>query len=440
MKQLWVVFLLFTASLVPITAFPAEDSQSGSQELTAFIAEALENNPELEADEARWEVFINQARQADSLEDPMLMLRAQSLLIRDPVAFDREFMTAKVVGISQKVPFFGKRSLRGEKARQNAEEARWTLEERKVELVRMIKEAWYRLQFIDSSMEIIEKNIAVLDDLNRFSETMYGVGQGLQQDVLKAQVERSRMEEMRISLRQQRRSQEAALNNLRFSPADFSITPASPLALTPLAIDAATLEEMAADNRPLLKGLAAREQKAAAAKQLAEKEFFPDFTFNLEYMQREPVLGGEGYDMYSAGITFNLPVQMERRHAMVAEAGAETRMARSEQDMVLNRIRLDIADSLALLERNLRLAELYREGIIPQADHAMEAAMAAYRVGRADFMNVLDSRMTLFNFEREYIEAVAGHQIQLAVLEAVVGKRLDDSVNSEVSETGQTFP
>jgi outer membrane protein TolC len=89
--------------------------------------------------------------------------------------------------------------------------------------------------------------------------------------------------------------------------------------------------------------------------------------------------------------------------------------------MQRNTIRQNIEDGLARLERSRRMAELYRTAIIPQANGALDAAMDAYRVGKADFMNVLDSQMALFNYERQYHEAVAEHQMQLAQLEGVVG-------------------
>lgn len=420
-----ILFFLLSALLFwrPVPCL-AEDAPAGPQQLAEVVAQALASNPELRADEARWDTYVQQARQAGSLEDPMIMLRAQNLLIREPLAFNRDVMTAKVIGVSQEVPFFGKRALQREVARQGAEAARWVVEERKIELTRMVKETWYRLLFVDRSLEIVEKNITVLDDLNRLSETLYSVGKGLQQDVLKAQVERSRMEEMRISLAQQRRSLEAALNNLRFQPASLPITPASPLEMTVVPLDAAALEEIAIRSRPRLKGIDAQEQRAVAARQLAEKDFFPDVTFTLEYMQRDEAMDEPGYDMYAAGVTFKLPVQHDRRHAMAAEAGAEVRMAQAERDMTVNQIRQGIADALARLERTERLASLYLQGIIPQADQTLEAAVASYGAGKADFMTVLDSRTALFNLEREYIEAVADHQMQLAVLEAVIGAPL----------------
>jgi outer membrane protein TolC len=301
-------------------------------------------------------------------------------------------MTAKVIGISQMLPFFGKRALQRESAEKAAEGERWSFEERKLELRRMVKETWYQLDFADRSLEIVEKNIDILDELTRFTETMYGVGQGLQQDVLKAQVERSKMEDMRISLRQKRRSLEATLNTLLNRPAGTAVPTIAEIDLTPVDFDDAELERLAAENRPLIRAL------SRASRKLSEKEFYPDFTVALEYMQREPAMEEKGYDMYGAGVTFNLPVQRARRHAMIAGAESETRMAQEELNMLRNQIRFGIADALARLERSRKLAELYREGIIPQAGHSMEAAMAAYRVGKADFMNVLDSQMTLFNF------------------------------------------
>ncbi len=419
-----IVLVLFFCFFASGAVSGAESPDSPADSLDALVDQALADNPELKSSEARWQAFSERVRQAGTFDDPMLMLKVQNALIRDPLAFDRDVMTAKVIGVSQMLPFFGKRALQREGAERAAESERWSFEERKVELRRMVKETWYQLYFVDRSREIVEKNIGILDDLTRFAETMYGAGQGLQQDVLKAQVERSKMEDMRISLRQVRRSLEASLNTLLYRPAGTAVATIAELNLTPVDFEEAELERLAAENRPRIRALTAQVEKARVSRKLGEKEFYPDFTVSLEYMQREPAMGEKGFDMYGAGVTFNLPVQRQRRHAMVAEAASETRMAQEELNMLRNEIRFGIANTLARLERTRQLAELYRRGILPQAGHSLEAAMAAYRVGKADFMNVLDSQMALFNFEREYYDAVAEHQMQLAVLEGVVGKEL----------------
>lgn len=417
--------LLLCLSLSPVVA--AESPASDEGDLEQLIEFALTNNPELKASEERWQITVNKAAQAGVLEDPMLMLKIQNGLIRDPFDFNRDATTAKVIGLSQTVPVFGKRELLRQGALREADAERWRTEERRIELRRMVKETWYRISLVDRAVEILEKNIASLDDLLRFSETMYGVGQGLQQDVLKAQLDRSKMEEMRINLQQQRRSLASNLNSLVYRPVDTALPVIPPAVITPLLLDQSSLENLADDHRPALKALAAQIEKAQVNRKLADKEFYPDFTFSLEYMQIDEGMESAGDDMYTASVSFNLPVQRERRYAMVAEAGAENRLLLEERNVLRNQIRLALADSLAVLERNQRMAALYKEGLLSQAASVLEATTTSYRAGKTDFMKVLDSQMALFNLEREYHQAVAEYQMQLAILEGLVGTALPDN-------------
>jgi outer membrane protein TolC len=416
--------LLLVGSWLGTAVAVSASEPPASLTLDALVAEALANNPELKASEARWQMLSQKAKQAGILEDPMLMLRIQNGLIRDPLAFDRDVMTAKVVGLSQQVPFFGKRDLAKQMADRDAEVGHWDYEERKLELARMVKETWYQLYAVDHAVEVTHHHLHAIDQVTSLATTMYGVGAVPQQDVFKAQVERSKMEEMLISLRQRRRSLEAALNALLYRPAESPAPPVLALEVTPVRLSAAELEALAGEQRPQLRSLAAQVERGKAAHRLARKESYPDFTFSAEYMQREPAMEEPGFDMYSAGVTFNLPLRQGWRRAMAAEAGAGTRMAAEELNMQRNEIRRGVVDLLARLERYERLAELYRTAIIPQSEGALDSATAAYRAGRADFMNVLDSELKLFDFRREYHQMVADHQMARAELEALVGKEL----------------
>jgi outer membrane protein, heavy metal efflux system len=403
------------------------DDRLAAENLDSLIARALADNPEIKTAEERLGMTTEKARQAGTLEDPMLMFKIQNGLLRDPLAFDREAETAKVIGVTQAIPFYGKRDLRRQGADHDVEADRLRIEERKLELRRMVKETWYRISAVDRSLEVLEKNIGALNDLLRFSETMYGVGKGLQQDVLKAQLERSKMEEMRINLEQKRRSFTAVLNTLAYRPVDAALPVIPAATILPLNLEQQDLEVLAEAHRPALKVQAALIDKTLVTRRLADREIYPDFTISLEYMQREQGQISEGDDMYSASVSFNLPVQHDRRRAMIAEAGAENRMLQEERNMLRNQIRLALAESLAALERNRRLAALYKDGILGQAASVLETTIASYQAGKTDFMKVLDSQMALFNLEREYHEAVAEYQMQMAVLEALVGTGLPGS-------------
>lgn len=420
-RSLFLLLPLVAGLAVAGAALAAEPPP---EDLTRLVAAALADNPELKASAARWQLFSNKVAQARSLDDPMLMLKIQNGVVTDPLNFSREPMTAKVIGISQQLPFWGKRQLKGEVATLTADSYRWTVDERKLELTRMVKEAWYQIFFIDKSLGIVAKNLRVLDDFITLAETKYAVGQGVQQDILKAQVERSKLLDMRITLEQQRQSAAANLNTLLFRPAETPVGTIPEAPPAPVSQSAAELRQLAYGNRPLLKSLDAQVARGETGLKLADKDFYPDFNVSLEYMQREPVMGNGGYDMYSLGVTFNLPLQRARRHAAVAEANSEITMAAEEVQNLKNSINYGVTDLLAQLERRRKLLELYKSGIIPQASQTLESATINYRVNKVDFLTLLDSLMSLFNYEREYYDSLADYGVKRAQLEALVGTEL----------------
>ncbi|RII30174.1 MAG: TolC family protein [Geobacter sp.] len=420
MKSLLAIVI--TVILCHGIAFAEEARQT--ENLPSLIDTALANNPELKSSQARWHMFTAKIAQASSLDDPMLMLKIQSAVVTDPLNFHREPMTGKVIGLSQQLPFWGKRGLKGEIAEKEAQSYRWQVEERKLELARMVKETYYQIYYTDKSLEIVAKNIKILDDFITIAETKYSVGQGTQQDVFKSQVERSKLLDAKINLEQQRKSLEAALNALLYRPADTPVGTISDFDIQPLKLSAKELQDKAYEHRPLIKSLEAQVGKEEAGRKLAQKEFYPDFNVSLEYMQREPTMGNDGADMYSLGVTFNLPLQRERRHAMVAEANSAGGMATEEINSLKNSIDSGIADLLARMEKRQKLVQLYRSGIIPQAEQSLESSIIGYRVNKVDFLTLLDSRVTLFNFERDYYESLAEYQMRLAQLEALVGTDL----------------
>ena len=415
------LFMLFFVFLIkPVMAAEAKPAENLSQ----LIDKAIADNPELKASDARWQMFRNRIAQARALDDPMLMLKIQNAMVTDPFNFKADPMTQKVIGLSQQLPFWGKRDLKAEVAAREADSYKWQVEERKLELRRMVSETYYQIYFVDRSLEIVAKNIRIIDDFITLAETKYSVGQGAQQDVFKAQVERSKMFDMRITLEQQRKSLQANLNALLYRPADTPIGRISDFEIKPVALSPDALREFALENRPLLKSLNALIDKGKAGHKLAQKEYYPDFNLSLEYMQRNRFEGSSGDDMYAAGVTINLPVQRERRQALVAESSSEINMATEELNGLKNSISAGISDLLAQLERRTKLAELYRTGIIPQAEQTLESATIGYRVNKVDFLTLQDSRITLFNYERELYDSLADYQMKLAQLEALVGKSL----------------
>jgi outer membrane protein TolC len=226
---------------------------------------------------------------------------------------------------------------------------------------------------------------------------------------------------MQITLRQQRKSLEATLNYLLYRPDSTPVGRIADFELPKLALSPQQLKEAASEMRPQIKSLLSQANKGQASNRLAQKENYPDFNLFFEYMFREESMNDPGYNMYTIGFTFNLPLQRERRQAMVAEASSETTMAQEELNALKNSISYSVNDLLAQMERRRRLVELYQGGIIPQAEQALESAVIGYKVNKVDFLTLLDGRLNLFTYERELFESQAEYMMKLAQLEAVVG-------------------
>jgi len=172
----FIIFFLLLTLIVPANVPAAE--VTAFEDLPTLVATALANNPELKASQARWEMFRSRIDQSSSLEDPMLMLKLQNWVVDEPFNSRVDPMTQRVIGITQQLPFWGKRDLKGEVAAKEAESYRWAVEERRLELARMVKETWYRLYYTDRSRVIVERNIKILDDFITLAETRYSVGRG----------------------------------------------------------------------------------------------------------------------------------------------------------------------------------------------------------------------------------------------------------------------
>jgi cobalt-zinc-cadmium efflux system outer membrane protein len=421
MKSYRVIFVFF----ILFTGIVHADEPNAVEHLPSLIKTALATNPELKSSQSRWQMFASKAKQASALEDPMFMFKLQNLLVREPFSLGgKDPQTATVVGITQQLPFWGKRAIRQEVAQYEAESYKWAIEERKLELVRMVKETYYQLWAVDKGLGIIDKNLRILSDFVTIAESKYSVGQGVQQDIFKAGLEKSKLLDMQITLKQQRKSLEANLNYLLYRPGNTPVGTVADFTLPQVSFSADQLNVAAFEKRPQVKSLASLANRGQASHRLAQKEFYPDFNLSFEYMFRQEAMSDPGYNMFTLGVTFNLPFQQERRQAMLAESSSETSMATEELNSFKNSISYTINDTLAQLERRKNLVELYKGGIIPQAEQSLESAVISYRVNKVDFLTLLDGRVTLFNYERELYESQAEYMMKLAQLEAIVGSDL----------------
>jgi outer membrane protein TolC len=313
------------------------------------------------------------------------------------------------------------------------------------DVVRDVRTAYYELAFVDQALTIVGRNRDVLAGFIKVTEARYAVGTAGQQDILKARVEATRLAETAATLTEQRRGALARLNALLDRPSESPIErPTVPAPVTRAAITSsgeirfasAALGARVADSPfpplPELQDAAIRnspeihEQDAMIAAQsarlaLARKEVLPDFDVSVQYGQR----GGGLPDMVSAGVSVPLPIFKGRKQDQaVSEADAQLAALGAERDAKANDVRAQVASLVAELERSRSQLALYVKALLPEARASLTSATASYQVGRVEFLSVLDSQATVFNYETEYFRALSDFATKLAELERVTGEEI----------------
>ncbi|MDD3813523.1 MAG: TolC family protein [Desulfocapsaceae bacterium] len=416
----FLVTLLLYISMAG-SALAAQEHNSSSPVLEELIVKALADNPELKAASARLHLYENKIVLAGSLNDPSLSLSLSNYPV-DTFAGNEYAMSGKVIKLSQDLPFPGKLAARTEVAELQAKWYQALLAEQQLQLTRQVKEAYYSHAYATSAVAITEKNMKLLDDFIRLTETNYEVGKGQQQDVLKAQVERAKLLDRLYSLRQQRVTSLAALNRLVNRPLATAVAEESDPAIDVLNIPLADLQKNSETLRPMYAAYRSLIDRYQAQHKLAQLDYQPDFKVGLAYVFREPNRADTGTDFAGIEVAVNLPIFRDKRSAAVAEAEEGERMALAQFDDFRNQVLFNIQDAYSQVQTSHDQASLYKNGIIPQASQALESAINGYKVGKIPFLGLLDNLMTLYSFELQYQKAVSDGQRNLARLEAESGQ------------------
>jgi outer membrane protein TolC len=392
--------------------------------LDQLIQEAEQNSPEILASKMKWEVFKEKVPQASALPDPMVGFGIISLPTN--FSFREEDMTMKEISISQMVPFPGKRPLMKEMAEKEAQSVHNEIQEKLNRIVRDVKSVYFELSHVYRATEVVQRNKRILEDFAKIAEARYAVGEGIQQDVLKAHVEVSKMVDDLIMLEQNKRAAEAKLNAL------LNRAPESPVGrpediFKKVPVSTGDLQKSALEVNPTLKGMQKMIEAKRKAHALAKKEYYPDFNFKFAYGQRDNGPGPETMkrrDMLTGMVEVNIPIfYKSKQDRKVAETKAEIQNLEAQYQAMKNEILFMITDVTSMIQRGERQLDLYKTGIIPQASLQINSAMSAYRVNKADFMTLLDSQMTLYKYELEYHQALTEYEKNVANLEAAIGMR-----------------
>jgi outer membrane protein TolC len=288
-------------------------------------------------------------------------------------------------------------------------------------LVAQLKSAFYDLRFIYEAIDLLQRSQSVLQRLAKVAEARYSVGKATQQDLIKAQVEVSILENRLVPLEQRKSSLTAEIAALLNRPSgsklgrpesDGSVPPLPPLEL---------LQARAGQASPMLRSQRALVDSKQLGVQMARKEYYPDFDVMAGYYNM-----GRMKDMWEMKVQVNVPVYFWRKQRYGLEESTlrlveAQRTYRSNEQTLAFRIR----DRFQMAEASRKLMELYSKRVVPQSRFALESSLASYETGAVDFLTVFSNFNTILEYETSYYEQQAEYLKALTSLEELVAQPLD---------------
>lgn len=427
-RAYWALFaavpFLFAILISVARAQPAPVPPAPILTVERAVSIALQDNPGLGQISARADAAAALPGQKGALPDPAISFRAQNLPTNS-FDLDQEPMTQMQFGLSQAFPFPGKLRLRERASRHDADAKAAEVNEARLALVRDVRDGWWEVFYLDRATDSVARNQELLRGLVDIARTKYEVGQGLQQDVLLAEVELSKLLDQRIGLKSARRSAAARLNSLLDRPANQAITlPTSAKSVFPTPPAETILFEMAESRRPMLIALQSRIAAAQAMRKLAKRGYFPDFKVNAAYgIREEDGMNRDRANFLSVGLDVTVPLYAGRKQSnAVAQRSAELNSAQLAYADATGRVGAQITDAAARFSEAREQTVLYETGILPQARQTVEAMRSGYLVNKVDFLNLVSSQMTLYNYETRYWRVLSNANTALATLAAASGK------------------
>ncbi|MDA1272684.1 MAG: TolC family protein [Verrucomicrobia bacterium] len=406
--------------------------------LDQAVSQVLSNSPALAAARFKWQAMQERPEIVRARPDPMLTYGYWFQNVETRVGANNQR-----VGVAQKIPFFGKRSLAANKAGQEARLAMWEYQTLARDLVLRAKLAYFDLYRVDRSRKILTAQLDLLDPIVQTAQSRYEAGRAKQPDVLKAQVATTEIQNRLLDLTQQRMAALARLNALRNAPPETELIVSSRLDLPSLPPRAEAFEIAEAYRQELqAAGVAIQRDELALA--LAKRNRWPDFTFGVDYTQVNPNIfqnpPDNGKDAVQGFVSINVPLWFGKLKAERREAENRLAASHAAEANARNTVLSEVQDAWFRAQVSRDQVTLYQTSLLPRAEQAFEASRAGYETAKVGFIDLLDSERALLNFRLGLVMSETDLAKALALLERAVGVDLGDISKWRPIDQGEEQP
>ncbi len=399
---------------LPPSKISVVQEQPNQLDVDWLVSEVLARNPDIQSAVAAWQAASQRYPQEFSLEDPMFAY----MLGPGSWGNDSGIESAYLVQGSQKVPWPGKRQLRGSIAQAQANAAYYETGEARLRIAEVTRLAFYRYFLAHRQLEVLGQSTDLLRSFREIAQARYESGEVEQQDVLLADVELADLERRRLELLRNEQVSRARLNTLLLVTPDAQLPPPPTALNDELQLPPSdALRQQALSMRPELAAQQARIRAERYSIQLAQKEFYPD----MEFVGRYDAFWQEDALRPMVGMNLNVPVYKQKRYAAVREASAGLAKQQALLENEVNEIAFEVEQAYRRVAETDQAVAVYEERILPAAEQSIDAARASYVAGRLDFLRLIEAQRQLLALQDRYYEAVAELHARVAALDRVVG-------------------
>ena len=399
---------------LPPPKLPVVQEQPNQLDVDWLVYEVLARNPDIQSAVAAWQAAAQRYPQEFSLEDPMFAY----MLGPGTWGNDSGIDSAYLVQGSQKVPWPGKRQLRGSIAQAQANAAYYETGEARLRIAEVTRLAFYRYFLAHRQLEVLSQSTDLLRSFREIAQARYESGEVEQQDVLLADVELADLERRRLELLRNEQVSRARLNTLLLVTPDAQLPPPPTALNDELQLPPSdALRQQALGTRPELAAQQARIRAERYSIQLAHKEFFPD----MEFVGRYDAFWQEDALRPMVGMNLNVPVYKQKRYAAVREASARLSQQQATLDSQINEIMFEVEQAYRRVEESRQAVQVFEDHILPAAEQSVGSAKLSYTAGRLDFLRLIESQRQLLAIQDRYYEAVANYHQRLAELDRAIG-------------------
>lgn len=388
--------------------------------LDSLIKEARENNPEILAAKKRWDASLARVPQAKSLDNPSVGVKFEKIP-RGTIKIDKTPPDDRMLSISQMFPFFGKLPLKGKIAVAESQMLAADYKNKEQEVTNEVKNAYYDLFLNFKEIELNQQGILFLENIAGIAEAKYIVGDAMQEEVFKIDLELARLNNVIVNLEEEGRAKKTRLNTLLNRDPEGELGMPALDEKVSFKKDINSLYKLTLESQPELLIFSYAIEKNKYSESLAKKSYLPDILSGI-------VLRGLGtgtFGLWDLMLSFSVPLWFwTKQRYEIKEAVANLEEAQATYQAMKNAALSQTKFFATRVSVAQNKIGLYKDNQIPLLKNSIESSISGYKSGRGDIMMLLDNERMLIEIKMDYYKALVEYNMNLAELEKQVGTDL----------------